>query len=125
MTADATRPPLKPRPTRLKAAGRKVWDTHTARYDFRPDELRLLEEACREADLVARLDAALRDGELLVRGSMGQPAINPLVSEVRQHRMTEKALLGALNLPDEDGRAQASRSSKARDAAAARWRKPA
>lgn len=105
------------------AKAQSVWDDITSTYRLRPDELRILEDACREVDLVDRLEAALIGADLTVRGSQGQPVANPLVQEIRQHRQVVKALLGSLKLPDEDGRAQESRSSSARAAANARWRR--
>jgi hypothetical protein len=58
---------------------------------------------------------------LTVAGSQGQPVISELVKDVRQHRNTLKALLGALRLP-EDTSAPGSRATSARAAAQARWR---
>jgi hypothetical protein len=55
------------------------------------------------------------------KGSMGQQVINPLISELRQHRATLASLLGRLNLPDE-ATDSVPRSVQARDAAHARWR---
>lgn len=110
-------------PTKLGPAGGKLWRSITGSYELRPDELRVLEDACREADLIDRLEDALSTAELIVHGSQGQPVSNPLVQEVRQHRATFAALLGRLKLPDEE--AQASRSASARAAANARWRRGA
>lgn len=113
------------RPANLGAEATQVWDEITGTYRLRPDELRILEEACREIELVDRLEEALKDADLVVRGSQGQPVANPLVQEVRQHRQVVKSLLGSLKLPDEDGRQQESRSASARAAANARWRRGA
>jgi hypothetical protein len=41
--------------------------------------LRILVDACREADIVDRLEATLADAELMVKGSMGQLVASPLV----------------------------------------------
>jgi hypothetical protein len=46
--------------------------------------------------------------------------INPLISELRQHRSTLASLLRQLKLPDESVSAEA-RSTAARAAANARW----
>lgn len=109
------------RPRNLGRAGSKLWRSMVADYDFRPDELVNLEAACREADVIDRLQAAIdEDGfELTVAGSMGQPVANPLLAEVRQHRSAMRQLLAALSLPDDA--AAANRSSKMRGVAAARW----
>ena len=113
------------RPAKLGVEARKVWDEISGTYALRPDELRILEDACRQVDLVERLEKALDGADLIVKGSQGQPVANPLVAEIRQHRQVVKALLGSLKLPDEDGRAAESRSASARDAANARWRRGA
>ena len=107
-------------PSNLAVKGQELWDQIAGFYQLRPDELRLLEDACREVDLVERLEVELRDAPLMVKGSMGQLVASPLVSELRQHRMAAKALLGALKLPDEAPDA-GSTSSSARAAARARW----
>ena len=111
------------KPANLAASGGKMWDLVTGSYDLRPDEARVLEDACREADLIDQLAEALAEGSLMITGSQGQKVINPLVSELRQHRSTLKSLMQALKLP-EDGdveRDAGERSTKARAAANARW----
>lgn len=113
------------RPTKLSTKSRRLWNSVTETYELRADELRILEDACREIDLIERLEAELVEGDLIVLGSQGQPVANPLVVEIRQHRGQLQRLLGSLKLPDEDGRAAESRSSSARTAANARWRRSA
>jgi hypothetical protein len=116
-------------PDGLGKAGTTLWRdvAEGGKYDLRPDELRLLEAACRQYDLLAMLEAALAtdlaDGRYKVRGSQGQDVINPLISEVRQHRMAFKSLLAGLNLPDENGEVESTRSTHARKAAQSRWGK--
>lgn len=109
-----------PTPRNLSTAGRKLWTEITSNYQLRADELRILEDACRESDLIDTLNAATADAELVVQGSTGQPVINPLISELRQHRSTLAALLRQLKLPDESDTAE-NRSTAARAAANARW----
>ena len=100
------------------------WRKITKKFELRDDELRILEDSCREMDLIDRLEEALEGADLTVRGSQGQPVANPLVQEVRQHRGQLKSLLGSLKLPDEPGEAAgSSRSESARKAAEARWRR--
>lgn len=125
MTAQVVAHPRRPKaPAKLGARGRRLWDEVLASYRLRPDELVLLVDACREVDLIDRMERELdRDGELLVRGSMGQQVAHPLLAELRQHRAALKQLLAALHLPDESGREAASRSEAARAAAVARWRR--
>lgn len=98
-----------------------VWSEVSDAYDLRVDELRVLEDACREIDLIERLEAELRGAELIVVGSMGQPVANPLVQELRQHRGVLARLLGWLKLPDEEAPAKGNASASARQAAMARW----
>jgi len=100
--------PLKP-PTKLKSAGRKLWVGLTnGEFEFNSAELRILEDACREVDLIDQMEKEIqsKDFKMVVRGSQGQPVASPVVQEIRQHRMTLRALIQALKLPEEDdGRA--------------------
>ena len=68
-------------PTGLGVSGRDLWSEIAGTYDLRPDERRLLEDACREADLIDRLESEINDPdhEMVVKGSMGQPVSSPLV----------------------------------------------
>jgi hypothetical protein len=108
-------------PANLGSKSKRLWAEINGSYDLRCDELRILEDACREIDLVERLETELRDEPLMVKGSMGQLVASPLVQELRQHRAVVARLLAQLKLPDEDGRAQESVSNAARKAANARW----
>lgn len=113
----------KPRPPEgLKPGGRAMWNAVVGEYDLRPDEYRILRDACSEVDLVGQLDADLRKSKTVVTGSQGQPVINPLVSEIRQHRVVLASLLRQLRLPDPKDTPE-ERSNQARDAANARWSK--
>jgi hypothetical protein len=107
-------------PSGLGDAGQRLWSEIGKNFGLRADEARVLEDAAREADLIALLDAGMVGAPLLVRGSQGQDVINPLVSELRQHRATLASLLRQLKLPDEAADAT-SRSNSARAAANARW----
>jgi len=131
---DISEPEYKPpRPPKgLGPAGRKLWKSICRDYELRPDELTVLESACREADLIQRLEEALKDAPLVVKGSMGQEVASPLVTEIRLHRSTQASLLKQLKIPDleeEDEepivirRRPMSRSDAARKAANARWGK--
>jgi hypothetical protein len=113
-------------PKGLESSGKRLWRgiAGSGQYELRPDELRLLEDACREADLIDALEAEAQGLPKLVKGSTGQLVINPLISEVRQHRSTLAALMVRLKLPDSQSVA-APRSIQARSAAASRWSKPA
>lgn len=113
-------------PAGLSKRAQTFWGRMVDRYEFRLDELRLLEDACREQDLVDRLEREIKSGPLMVSGSMGQEVANPLIGEVRQHRTVLARLFAQLKLPDDDEEVGAgapeSASSKARRAAEARWR---
>jgi len=111
-------------PRDLNEGGQALWDSIIPAYELRPDEVRILIDACREADIIERLEAELVDADLMVKGSMGQLVASPLVSEVRQHRSTLAGLLAKLKLPDSPAGAARKRavvSEKAVKAARARW----
>ncbi len=110
-------------PQGLGKKAKAVWSGITGDFDLRVDELRVLEDACREVDLIERIDEELKTADLIVKGSMGQPVASPLVMEIRQHRVTLARLFGSLKLPAdaEGGSEQGERSSSARQAAMTRW----
>jgi hypothetical protein len=112
-------------PSGLKAEGRRLWREITGTYELRADELRLLEDACREIDVIDRVQQALDspDGDLMVKGSQGQLVASPLLQELRQHRTVLRHLFAALRLPEEG--AGEDRSAKARAAVNERWRRSA
>ncbi len=112
------------RPRNLGDQGSALWEAIAGVYELRPDERRILADACREADIIERLEDELAVSELMVTGSMGQMVASPLVSEVRQHRATLKTLLAALKIPDSpagEARKKTVVSEKARAAVRARW----
>ncbi|HVV11589.1 hypothetical protein [Amycolatopsis sp.] len=117
-------------PRGLKTAGRNLWKGISEEWDLRPDELRILEDAAREADIIERLQKGLETAPLTAYGSQGQEVIHPLFAEIRQHRATLAALMRQLKLtePDEESGAAGggtvkpmSRTDSARKAAQARW----
>lgn len=108
-------------PKGLGPVSRRFWRDILAAYELRPDEVRILTDACHEIDVIERIQADLRDSPLMVKGSMGQLVASPLVSEVRQHRAVLAGLLARLRLPDADEHAAALRSTQARKAGHARW----
>ena len=114
---------LKP-PRGLKARGRRLWDELHAVYDFSaaPERVFLLEDACRTADLIDRLQAVVSgSNDLRVRGSQGQPVAAPELSELRQYRALLASLVKSLGLPDEDESNSVASFSKLGNAA--RWGK--
>lgn len=110
-----TNPPTPPPvPLRPDGAGQRLWDSVLGTYRLRPDELRILEDACCLADDIDYLvekTAKLRgasENEMMIKGSTGQRVKNPLIAEARQmagevrlHRSAMAELMRKLRLPDE------------------------
>lgn len=116
----------KPRvPHGLGDKAKAKWREIIGVYELRPDEVRILEDACREIDLIERLEKEQRGSPLLVTGSMGQKVASPLMQELRQHRAVLRQLLTSLKLPDDPGQESGQRSTAARAAAAERWKRGA
>ena len=132
LLTDPESPPAPP-PTVTHPRAVALWEAITSRYALRQDELILLEHAARLVAVCDGLAQALVGAELVVKGSMGQPAPHPLIGELRAHRSQLAALLRQLNLPDELVDADTGQSGGevvpmtasdyARRAARARWDK--
>lgn len=105
-------------PKNLRERGRRTWDNVTSKYELRFDELDILEDVCREIDLIDSLEESLEGAPQTVRGSQGQEVANPLITELRQHRSTKKALWGAIKLPEEGNLPAVNQQ---RDAIQSRW----
>ena len=110
-------------PTFTSTNSTELWSETTAEYELSRHEKVILESACRELDIVEKLEEALDGASLIVAGSMGQDTANPLLQEVRMHRAAVATLIKALKLPEaEEGeKTENPRSSTARAAANARW----
>lgn len=109
-------------PTKLGPKARKFWRETVGNYELSAHEALLLEAACREIDIVERLQKELDGANLVVPGSMGQDTAHPLLMEVRMHRASFAAIVKQLALPDVEDDAPASpRSRQAQKAAEARW----
>jgi hypothetical protein len=92
--------PLAPRG--LGPAGQKFWRAIVADFDLAGAHERvLLEQACRELDLIARLDEALEGAPLEVDTRAHGLVANRLLAEVQSHRGTLRMLLRDLRLPAE------------------------
>jgi hypothetical protein len=92
-----------PRPPQLGARGRRLWREVCAEGTMRPTELVLLEEACRLADRLDRLDRILRgdDAEWMrVRpvddGQVYVVVLDKALAEARQQAATVKQILAEL-----------------------------
>jgi phage terminase small subunit len=118
------KPSVKP-PGGLEASGRALWRAVTAEVpgDWQLDarDLAILEAACRQADDVAALEAAVSRDGVMVEGAAGQRRLNGAVSELRQARLALGRLLGQVDLPDERGRPVTESSRRAQRAANVRW----
>jgi hypothetical protein len=110
-----------PRPSHLGDRGGRFWDAVSGGYKLRPDELIVLEDACREIDLIDRLEEELRTASLVVTGGYEQEVANPLITEIRQHRGVVARLVNQLKLPDGSAAEKPSAAEAARKAANARW----
>ncbi len=114
-------------PRRLSAAGQGLWadvlgDLQEG-WELDARELHVLGRACRCADELAELEAAVdRDG-VTVKGSRGQSVVNPALSEARQLRLTQLRLLGAIEMVDPQAalRSATPAQAQARKAAGTRW----
>ena len=122
----------KPRPPkRLGPAGRRFWRDVMADFQLAgPHESALLEQACRELDIIDRLDDALTDAEVEVNTPAHGLVVNRLFAEVQQHRGAFRMLIRDLRLPAEPGQGtgagkvvslQASRSPRRTHRAAGLW----
>lgn len=114
-------------PDRLNTSGAFLWAETTKNYRLRADELLLLEQACREADLIDDLYNDLRFGSNTVSGSQGQEVANPLLVEIRQHRTLYGQLISRLGLPDlaeqGEGLHAVPEVNQQRNAVNSRWHK--
>lgn len=122
----------KPRaPANLSESGANLWRAIVAQVSedglvLDARELRWLHDACREADQLALLEAALEVAPLMVLGSQRQPVANPMIGEARRCRVTIAGLLARVGLDDPEvaagtGRGSRTTSTSARRAALARY----
>jgi len=93
-------PKLTP-PKDLQGPGRALWRSILDEYDLSKPEMALLREACRTADELEVLRAAVLAAEVVTEGSTGQPVIHRGYDELRRHREALTKLLAAMDMPVE------------------------
>lgn len=104
-------------PRGLGARGKRLWKDVTTAYKLRPDEVVVLENACRSLDRALLLDKELEGQPLMVSGSQGQKREHPLLVEQRQQWAMVNKSLAQLRLPDEVD----AKVNQQRTAAMSRW----
>ncbi|MFN3005130.1 hypothetical protein [Mycolicibacterium wolinskyi] len=128
--ADTTAPKPPPPPAdlakdgRKDGAGRRLWKqiVTSRKYELRPDELVILENACRQGDRIEKLRGEAQHCSTTARGSAGQLALHPILKELRELEVSQANLLGKLKLPDDQAPADSQpRSVSARSAVQSRW----
>jgi hypothetical protein len=97
MVREASRPSTR----RFRAAGNRLWDGVTGKFELDSYELQLLTEICRTVDQLELLHAIVAREGVMVDGSQGS-RVHPAVVECRQQQVVLAKLLGSLRLPDED-----------------------
>jgi len=117
-------------PKNLDPEGRALWRSiasQVAEDGLHLDqrELKLLESACREQDMLARIEAVLSTAPLTVKGAQNQMVAHPLIGEARRSRAQIASLLKAIGLDDpsaaeSSGRGSRTTSTSARGAAFSR-----
>src|SRR4051794_5015613 len=107
MSDGSHEPAKRPRcPKGLDDAGQALWRKilgdllDDAEFDAR--DLAVLDTACRQADTVAALEAAIEKQGVTARGYNGQSRLNGHVTELRQSRLALAKLLGAIGIPNDD-----------------------
>ena len=90
-------------------------------YLLTPGEREVLVALCHATDQLAKINAALVDAPLTVKGSRGQQVINPLLYESRQTAKTVETLQRALCLPAPGQRTGEWRNPNTKAAVDARW----
>jgi hypothetical protein len=122
-------------PAGLGPVGLALWHSITEEYELLPHELRLLEDAAAQADMIAAMTFAweTEGSPMTSRGSQGQTVIHPLISEIRAYRNTLRQTLVSMKLPEPavdnpdgvvvlaSGQTRLTPSEAGKKAAAARW----
>jgi hypothetical protein len=105
-------------PKGLGTAGRRLWRSLQAEFEFTSAETIILAAAARQADDIERLEALLANS-IETTGSKGQTRLSGAVTEVRQGRVALARLLSELRLPNVDETTGVNTSRQR--AAKARW----
>lgn len=110
-------------PRGLGPKGGAFWRRIVKDYDLAVHEEFILEQACQEIDLIARLEKEVSNVLPIVKGSKDQDIANPLLVEIRHHRATVLQLVKAIKLPVDAGEPKNPRSARGQAAANARWQR--
>jgi P27 family predicted phage terminase small subunit len=115
-------------PSPLGPTGRALWRRVIADV---PDgmvldavELEALEQACRAIDTAGQLEREAQAMGLVVKGSTGQPGVNPLLREARLQRSAAVTMLAKVKLTpptEKTGHLSKRARDQLRDARAQRW----
>jgi hypothetical protein len=110
---------------KLGTAGRTLWKAVLGGladgWQLDERELELLGLACRQADDLSLLEAAIKREGVTSIGSTGQRTVHAAVPEARQARVTISRLLGQIELPDADEKPATAATTRSKKAAQARW----
>lgn len=89
-------------PTGLGTEGARLWREVVGTFDVSedPHKRRILFDACKTADLIDKLDAAMSGEPLTAKGSMGQLVIHPLIAQSQSARTQLAQLLTRLNFAE-------------------------
>ena len=104
--------PRKPQtPRGLGPEGKRLYQAITADFDFTGEahKQRILFDACKTADAIARLEAEAEKQPITTRGSMGQEVISPTLAAAQQARTQLSQLLSKLALPASEEEQEAHR----------------
>jgi hypothetical protein len=98
----STRRPAPPPGLSRRGPGRRLWFATIRDYELTPPERVLLGEICRVLDRIGALVAELDGQPTIVRGSTGQPKINPILAEVRAHQGLLGRLIDSLHIDTDE-----------------------
>ena len=93
----AAKPPSTPHG--LGAAGRAFWRQMVGTFSFDPAELGTLRRLCTTMSETAALEKCLAETGPMIKGSRGQPVVNPMLAALVTHRKLEDQLTLSLGLP--------------------------